>query len=132
MSKGAARRWSIYKSDTNRMDVLQLLCFIVHERTKGALSLHLVWDIILYCWSCMNSVGGLADEPWVSMPLSWNGFTMPTHITFLCVRNLYKCTFDTPNHFATYIICMTRALDHANHTCMATQQSSARPCSSIV
>ena len=31
-----------------------------------------------------NSVGGLADgKPWVSMPLSRNGFTMPTRVTNL-------------------------------------------------
>ena len=31
-----------------------------------------------------NSVGGLADgKPWVSILLSRNKFTMPTHITFL-------------------------------------------------
>ena len=31
-----------------------------------------------------NDAGGLANgKPWVSMLLSWNGLTMPTHITFL-------------------------------------------------
>ena len=34
-----ARGWSIYKSDTNQMDLLQLLCFMVCEQIKSALSL---------------------------------------------------------------------------------------------
>ena len=32
----AARGRSVYKSDTNRMGVLQLLCSIVREQIKGA------------------------------------------------------------------------------------------------
>ena len=34
-----ARGQSVYKSDTNRMDVLQLLGFMVRQQIKGALSL---------------------------------------------------------------------------------------------
>ena len=31
-----------------------------------------------------NGAGGLADEkPWISILLSWNGFTMLTRLTFL-------------------------------------------------
>ena len=31
-----------------------------------------------------NGVADLADgKPWISMPLSRNGFTIPTHVTFL-------------------------------------------------
>ena len=31
-----------------------------------------------------NGVGDLADgHPWISMPLSQNGFTIPTHVTIL-------------------------------------------------
>ena len=31
-----------------------------------------------------NGVGELADgKPWVFMPLNWNEFTIPTHVTFL-------------------------------------------------
>ena len=31
-----------------------------------------------------NGAGQLADgKPWVSMPLSWNKFTIPTRVTFL-------------------------------------------------
>ena len=37
--KHDAQGRSVYKSDTNRMDVLQLLCFMVHEQIKGALRL---------------------------------------------------------------------------------------------
>ena len=34
-----------------------------------------------------NSAGSLADKkPWFSMLLSWNGFTMRTHVTFLELR----------------------------------------------
>ena len=32
----------------------------------------------------LNSAGGLADgKPWASMPLSQNGYTMPTRVTNL-------------------------------------------------
>ena len=31
-----------------------------------------------------NAAGCLADiKPWISKPLSWNGFTILTHVTFL-------------------------------------------------
>ena len=34
-----------------------------------------------------NGVGGLADEkPLVFMPLSWNGFTVLTHVTSLAFQ----------------------------------------------
>ena len=33
------REWSVYKSDTNQMGMLQLLCSIVREWIKSALSL---------------------------------------------------------------------------------------------
>ena len=49
--KRNARGRRVYKSDTNLMDVLQLLCFMVCERIKGVLSLCLAWRTILYCWS---------------------------------------------------------------------------------
>ena len=37
--KHDAQGWSIYKSDTNWMDVLQLLCFMVNERPESAYKL---------------------------------------------------------------------------------------------
>ena len=34
-----------------------------------------------------NGVGDLADgKPWISMPLSWNGFAILTCVTFLAFR----------------------------------------------
>ena len=57
---------------------------MVCERIKGTLSL---------CWHkerfytaspvSRNGAGDLADgKPWIYMPLSWNGFTILTHINF--------------------------------------------------
>ena len=45
MPEGAARGWNVYKSDTNRMGVL-LLCSIVHEWIKGALSFCSVLSVL--------------------------------------------------------------------------------------
>ena len=67
------------------MDVLQLLCFMVHERIKVPLAC--VWHEERFYTAGpvpRNSAGGLADgKPWVSMPLSRNGFTMTTRVTNL-------------------------------------------------
>ena len=39
-----------------------------------------------------NAVGGLGNgKPWVSMPLSWNRFTMPTQVTFLAFGFSTRC-----------------------------------------
>ena len=39
-----------------------------------------------------NGVGDIADgEPWISVVLSWNGFTILTHVIFPAFK-LYKCT----------------------------------------
>ena len=54
-----------------------------------------------------NDVGVLADgKPWISMPLSRNGYTIPIHITFL------ECTLDATNQLATLIICTKHTLNH--------------------
>ena len=83
--KCSALRNNVYKSDANWMDVLQLLCFIVHKWIKGALSLCLAWWMILYCQYCVwNNANGLVNwKPWVSILLSQNQFTMWTHTSFL-------------------------------------------------
>ena len=52
ISKCDTSGWSIYKSETKWMDMLQLLCFMVLEWIKGTPSLCLAWRMILYCWSC--------------------------------------------------------------------------------
>ena len=46
--EGAARWRSVYKLDTNRMGVLQLLCSIVREHIKGAPSFYSVLSVLLY------------------------------------------------------------------------------------
>ena len=101
-------RWSIYKSRTNCMDVLQLLCCIVCEQIKGTLSLCLAWRMILNCWSCA--------EQWCRWFSWWKALDFhvikPERIcradshNLPCVRTLYKCSFDTTNHLATRIIWM--------------------------
>ena len=66
--KRDARGQSIYKSDTNQMDVLQLLCFMVHEQIKTC-----VWhEKHIYTASPVqqNCASGLADgKHWFSMLL---------------------------------------------------------------
>ena len=52
----------VYKSDANRMDVLQLLCFMVSERIKGAFSF--VWHKEQFYTAGpvpRNGAGGLVD-----------------------------------------------------------------------
>ena len=48
MYKHDAQGRSVYKSDTNRMGVLQLLCSIVRERIKGTPSFCSVLSALLY------------------------------------------------------------------------------------
>ena len=79
---------SVYKSDTYQMDVLQLLSFIVHKWIKDTLSC-VRHEKQFYTAGPVpwNGAGDEADrKPWISMPLSWNGFTKPTCITFLPFR----------------------------------------------
>ena len=55
---------------------------MVREQIKGSLRWHegQFYTVGPVLWNA----GGLADrKSWVSMLLSWNGFTMLTHITFL-------------------------------------------------
>ena len=82
----------VYKSHTNRMDVLQLLYFVVCEQIKGELDyVWQYWHEQRFCAAGAvprNSTGGLADgNSWVSMQSSRNGFTMPTHVTNLVFGN---------------------------------------------
>ena len=75
-----------------------------------------------------NSAGGLADgKPWVSKPLSQNGFTMLTRITNLA----FGISTNVPLALLTswLLALYTRSTLYfmANRTCMALQQSSAKP-----
>ena len=58
---------------------------MMREQIKGVLSLCLAQRMIYTAGPVLRSgAGSLADgKPWVSMPLSQNEFTMPTHISFL-------------------------------------------------
>ena len=75
-----------------------------------------------------NSAGGLADgKPWLSMLLSWNGFTIPT-----CITNLaFGISTNVPLVLLTswLLALYTRSTLYfmANRTCMALQQLSAKP-----
>ena len=86
---------SAYKSGIDRMDVLQLIYFMVRERITGALSLCLAWITILYYWSCAAkwcgwfslwvSLGFHVVKPeWIYHANSWN---LP------CIWTLYKHTY---------------------------------------
>ena len=49
-----------------------------------------------------NGASDLANaKPWVSMLLSWNEFTIPTHVTFLAFGLSTNVKFDTTNQLAT-------------------------------
>ena len=75
-----------------------------------------------------NSVGGLADEnPYVSIQLSQNGFTMPTCVTFLVFGLFTNVTLMLLTSwllalYAQSMICITAN----NSTCVTSQHLSAR------
>ena len=82
--------WSIYKLDTNQVDVLQLLCFIVCEQIKCALSLCLENDYILQvlCWNCAS---GVADRNHAIKP-EWIYHVDLLNLPY--IRTLYKHTIE--------------------------------------
>ena len=58
-----------------------------------------------------NGAGSLADgRPWVSIPLSRNGFTNSRNLP--CIRTLYKQIFNATNQLATRFICTKRVMHH--------------------
>ena len=79
-----------------------------------------------------NGAGSLADgKPWVSIPLSRNGFTMSTRVTFLAFglstnRSLTLLISWLLALFARSALCIM-----ANRTCVASQHSPARPIWSV-
>ena len=86
------REWSIYKLDTNQMNVLQLFCFMMHKRIKGALSFCLAWKMILYCWSCVvewcrwfSWWKALDSHDLDSHAISRNRFTILNRVIFLAL-----------------------------------------------
>ena len=84
MPEGAGQGWNVYKSDTNQMDVLQMLCLWCASRSKVPLAC--VWHKERFYTAgpvpC-SGVGDLADGmSWISVVLSWNGFTILTHVIF--------------------------------------------------
>ena len=97
---------SVYKWDTNWMDVLQLLCFMVCEWIKGTLSLCVAWRMILYFWSCAAEWWGVFSW-WKTLGFHAINPVQIYHADSLnlpCVRILYKLTFDITNQLATGII----------------------------
>ena len=86
-------------------------------------------DIILLVM-CQNGVSGLADRmPWVSMPLSQNGFTMLTCITFLA----FGCSLNVPLMLLSSWLLTLHAWNTrfimAKRMCMALEHSYFRECS---
>ena len=67
------------------MDVLQLLCLWCVSGSKAPLAC--VWHEERFYTAGpvpRNGASDLADgKPWVSMPLNWNEFIIPTRVTFL-------------------------------------------------
>ena len=125
---------SIYKSDTNRMDMFQLLCFMVCEQIKGTLSLCMAWRTILYCWSC--AVEWCEWFSWWKglsfLAIKLNGFTMPTCVTFLVFRLSVNVRLMLLINWLLSLYEQRALCIVAYHTCMALQQSSARPSWSII
>ena len=82
MAEGAAQG----RSFTNQIQTEWMCynCFVLWCVSKSKMPLACVWHKErLYTAGPVprNCADGLADgKPWVSMPLSWNGFTMPTHV----------------------------------------------------
>ena len=80
-----------------------------------------------------NSAGGLADgKPWVSMPLSRNGFTMQTHLTNLVFGISTNIPLVLLTSWLIALYAGSALCIMANQTCMALQQSSAKPSWCIV
>ena len=99
---------SIYKSDTNQMEVSQLHCFMVHEWIKSTLSLCLAWRTILYCWSCAEEWCGVFSW-WKALGFHVIDPIRIYHVNSLnlpCIWILYTRNFDTTNQLTTGIICM--------------------------
>ena len=124
----------IYKSDTNWMYILRLLCFMVCEQIKGALSLRLAWRMILYCYTCVVEWCG-----WFSW---WKalGFhtVMPEQICYANSHNFLTFGLITNIPFTLIIswllilYAQSTLSIMANCTCMSSQGSSARSSWSVV
>ena len=72
-----------------------------------------------------DGVGGLADgEPWVSMPLSRNGFTMPTRITFLVFRLFANVSLTLITSWLLTLYARSALCIMVNCICMASKQLS--------
>ena len=145
--KGATQGWSIYKSDTNRMDVFQLHCWCV---SGSKVHLSCVWyEEWLYTAGSVpqNGAGGWANgwaDGWASILLSQNWFTMLTHVTILiCVTILtrvtilvFRLSINVPLMPVTswlLALCAKSTLCiMVNRTCMALQHLSTRSSWSIV
>ena len=75
----------------------------------------------------LNSVVGLADgKPWVSMPLSQSGFTMPSDITFLVLVLSTNVSVMLVTRWLLALYVQSMLCIMANHTIMASEQLSAR------
>ena len=105
------------------MDVLQLLYFMVRDRSK--VPLVCVWHEEQFFTAGpvpRNSVGGLADgKPWVSMLLSWNRFTMPTHVTNLAFRISTNVPLALLTSWLLALYAQSTLCIMANQTCIVLQ-----------
>ena len=113
-TRGCSQRQNIFKSDTNQMDVLQLLCLLCVHESKAPLAC--VWHVGERFYTAApvpEWCEWLTDgKRWIYMPLCWNGFTIShadSH-SLPCTPTHYKHTFDATNQLTTCIICTKHAL----------------------
>ena len=66
------------------------------------------------------------------MLLSWNVFTMLTSVTFLAFRLAINVPLMILTSFLLALYMQSNFFIMANHTCMASQHSAARPSWSVV
>ena len=111
-------------------------CFILWCVSGSKASLACIWHEEQFYTAgplLQNGTVGLADgKPWVSMLLSWNGFTMPPCIAFLA----FRLSTNAPLMLITvvllslYVCCVLSIMD--NCICMSLPQSSVRTSYSVV
>ena len=69
-----------------------------------------------------NGAGDLADvKPWISMPLSWNGFAISTRINFLMFGLSTNVPLTVLISWLLALYAQSALLIMADHMCMALQ-----------
>ena len=102
-------------------------CFVLWCVSGSKAPLACVWhEEGFYTAGCvqLNGVGGLADgKRWVSMPLSRNGFTMPTCVTNLAFGISTNVPLALLTSWLLALYAQSAVCIMANRMCMALQRS---------